>query len=281
LNILTKISIVVLVVLVLVVSAAFITLATVTPAYRDAWQKEKNIAAMNALLANQKEAALQRTVQLLNKTDEDRLKAENATIETKRAGDGQALKLQGDLDQEKRKSADLTAQVALLTVSVKSQVDLASAFKTANDKLKEQADALALENGKLQQKYQEVDGLAKRYEQQIVVDQENIKNLQDQLVVAKTAHVAPQPGAVEGAIAAGGDMPRYSGTITAVKGDLASINIGSANGVKQGDKCYIYRGSQFIGYLRIERVDSNDSAGVVTEKQANPMQNDKVTNRLQ
>ncbi|MFB3892445.1 MAG: FlgT C-terminal domain-containing protein [Phycisphaerae bacterium] len=279
-NILTKISIVVLVVLVLVVSAAFITLATITPAYRDAYDKEKAKTAMMALMANQKEAALSSAVAQLNKALNDRLAAETATIAAKREGDEKALKLQGDLDQANRNNADLKGQVALLSVSVKSEADLISAFKVSNDELKKQADLLAVDNGKLQQKFQEAEGKADRLSKQIDVDMQNIKDLQDQIVALKTRGATPAGGGtVEGPSSI--EEPRYTGTITAVKNDLASINIGSANGVKQGDRLFVYRGSKFVAYLRVERVDANDSAGVITEKQVDPMQGDKVTNKLQ
>ena len=74
--------------------------------------------------------------------------------------------------------------------------------------------------------------------------------------------------------------PIINGTLTAVTADnLASINIGSANGVKRGMEMVIMRSSELVGYLRIEEVDLNASAGIIVEKLLTPAQGDKVVTK--
>ena len=73
---------------------------------------------------------------------------------------------------------------------------------------------------------------------------------------------------------------QITGTITAVRGEHASINIGAAQGVTKGQKLYIYRNASFVGYLRIDEVDEGEAAGTVVDKQLDPVIGDKVTNDL-
>ena len=69
------------------------------------------------------------------------------------------------------------------------------------------------------------------------------------------------------------------GTVTAVKGDIASINVGSAKGVKRGMVAIVSRGAKFICEIQIEEVDINQSAGIITKRSQDPAMGDKVVIR--
>lgn len=73
-----------------------------------------------------------------------------------------------------------------------------------------------------------------------------------------------------------------SGTITAVRNDMASVNIGSVKGIKKGLTLYIYRGDHFIAHLRIIDVDDAESTGQIFDPRdgATPKAGDKVTTSL-
>ena len=66
------------------------------------------------------------------------------------------------------------------------------------------------------------------------------------------------------------------GRVTAVQGDAMSVNIGSAQGVHAGMVLVIHRKDQLVGYLRIEEVDVDQSAGVIEKKQVAPKRGDTV-----
>ncbi len=74
--------------------------------------------------------------------------------------------------------------------------------------------------------------------------------------------------------------PRIEGSITAVKGDTASLNIGAASGVKQGMEFIIFRGPDFVAHLQISLVNASTSAGVIVDAQRDVKQGDKATNKL-
>jgi hypothetical protein len=82
-----------------------------------------------------------------------------------------------------------------------------------------------------------------------------------------------------GAVAAAG--PKVEGSITAVKGNLASLNIGEASGVKKGMRFIIYRGPDFVANLDIAHVDAASSAGVVVDAQREVKQGDKATTKIE
>jgi len=73
-----------------------------------------------------------------------------------------------------------------------------------------------------------------------------------------------------------------SGTITAVRNDMASVNIGSVKGIKKGMTLYIYRGDHFIAHLRIIDFDDAESTGQIFDARdgATPKAGDKVTTSL-
>jgi hypothetical protein len=66
------------------------------------------------------------------------------------------------------------------------------------------------------------------------------------------------------------------GTIIAVKGDIASINIGYAKGVRKGDIADVSRGADYVCRLQIQDVDMNQAAGLIVSKKLDPAANDKI-----
>jgi hypothetical protein len=75
-----------------------------------------------------------------------------------------------------------------------------------------------------------------------------------------------------------------SGLIKEVRMDsmLASLNIGSASGVKVGDVLYVVRGDQFICNIAVTNVDVDTAVGQISMLKAGlqPQAGDVVTNKL-
>jgi len=57
-----------------------------------------------------------------------------------------------------------------------------------------------------------------------------------------------------------------TGVVLAVKGNLVSISVGSADGVKIGVDYHLRRGSQYVGRMRIKSVMKNQSVGEFDEE---------------
>jgi len=111
--------------------------------------------------------------------------------------------------------------------------------------------------------------------------EKQLETLNESVAAAREeARRAGEAGTAE-AGAAAPSAEQITGTVTTVRNDLASINIGSSNGVKMGEKLVIFRDGKFIGYLQVELVDASEASGIITDKVADPMQGDKVTNKLQ
>jgi len=66
------------------------------------------------------------------------------------------------------------------------------------------------------------------------------------------------------------------GRITAVRGELASINIGRSHGVLTGMKMAVVSGNRFVGYLRIDTVAAAEAAGLILEAASPPQVGDRV-----
>lgn len=66
------------------------------------------------------------------------------------------------------------------------------------------------------------------------------------------------------------------GQIVEVAGKLATISVGSADGVRDGMVFVIYRGSEYIGDLRVTEVEPNQSAGELIKTRATPRPTDQV-----
>ena len=103
------------------------------------------------------------------------------------------------------------------------------------------------------------------------------RQLEDKIkeLIALRSQLASEP--LEAAEIVTSDL-EIVGTITAVSQDVASINIGSANGVKAGMKLLIGRGGDFVAYMRIEEVELDSAAGVIVDKEKDPKRGDKVFN---
>ncbi|HRX83663.1 MAG TPA: hypothetical protein P5572_01445 [Phycisphaerae bacterium] len=66
------------------------------------------------------------------------------------------------------------------------------------------------------------------------------------------------------------------GEIVEVAGNLATISVGSADGVRDGMVFVIYRGSEYIGDLKVTEVEPNQAAGELVKTRATPRASDQV-----
>jgi len=100
-----------------------------------------------------------------------------------------------------------------------------------------------------------------------------IKELQEKLVAAggpRTGEVIPVP------------ETEIQGRITAVSMEnrVAQLNVGAASGVREGMRFLIYRGSTYVGDLKVAQVEPNDCAGILENLQVQPLPQDRATTRL-
>ncbi len=282
-DILTKICIVVLVLLTLVASAVFINLATEPVSWRQQYQQASETAeafklqARNARLAT---VAARRDLQSFRATSDTEKKQMTSRIN----------ELEGQLETAKNRYAEQSAKLTELANSV---AELEANYKQvrADRKLLEQQLAKAQENYRELQKerntlWDELQTVTRNYEAVAQLSQAQAETIADLRQKLKEAQQAIARGGGTGdqedaRPVATGEV--INGTIRAVRDDVASINIGSAQGVKPNMELTIYRtenGGRYVGKLRVSEVSVNEAGGVVFDKQFDPRPGDKVTNDL-
>lgn len=103
----------------------------------------------------------------------------------------------------------------------------------------------------------------RQQEQQIHILREENQKLAGQSGVYSSADVSFQgqtPGDVRPA-GPGGGAPHIAGHVSFVDGDLLTLSVGSADRVQKGAVFVVYRGTQYIGDVRITDVEPNLSSG--------------------
>ena len=275
-SILTKISVVVLVLLVLFSVPVFITQATVPKSWQAAYDGEVTKNSVLELQGRHANLALNQAVR-----ENEQYRKELSDVRA--AMSQETRRLQNQLEVARGNNADLRNELRKVTttltdlqgnlkleteqrVILQGQLDVArkenDRYKTVNRRLEDQ----------LKENRAEVDRLGKVagvLREQLAEREQRIVDLETQITEG--------PRAEEKVPAA---MPQIDGTVTSVRGDLAGINLGSAKGIRPGMKLIIYRGSQFVGYLRVQEVEVDQAAGTVFEKRMNPIRGDKVTTAL-
>lgn len=281
-GILTKISVVVLVVLILLACPVFITQATVGPAYRQAYdrqEREKDLLAQSvraselvlkqAILERDRFAAALTQDRLAMQTEIDQLRADLSEARqrsTKLDNDlslinGELAKLRADYQSNTERTKTLTQQ----------RDEAFTKVQMLNDETRRLTDLLK----QTQLDMERQGAIIKTLREQLVERDDRLRQLEQEYGVSTAARTTTAPVA-----GARSDVP-INGTVTSVRGELASINVGSAKGVKPGMQLIIYRGSEYVAKLRVDQVDVGQSAGIISEKRLDPLQGDKVTDRLE
>lgn len=285
----TKIALIVLAVLVLIATPIFITQAAAPmnwkAAYNAAYTRQgiAEAEASNAKAANEVLLAGLRDQTTRNQTLNDKLQADadkNRQEITRLSEELAARK--SDFDLLTANYQGLETELRNAVAFNKSQAEeLAKVGKeniNINDRLRKAYDTLAENDSNLRLLTQ----ANQAFQQQVVQKDEDLMDLRHQLDRAKATGGSPASegsAKMPGAVAAAG--PKVEGSITAVKGNLASLNVGEASGVKKGMRFIIYRGPDFVANLDIAHVDAASSAGVVIDVQREVKQGDKATTKIE
>ncbi len=278
---LTKIAIVVLLVLILITSVVFISHASTTANYRYAYEQQlarnKDLSQHTQYVTDMMNNYRRQKTELAEQLEQARnqMGTDISDLQTQLADAKQEnAHLKSDLEDIKLKLANLSQTAEL---NVKRRQLLSDQLEKTRTKLAELQQEARNTEDLLKESRTRVERLEKQVrfmkERNAELNEQNA-DLRDQLAArgveeAGEEKPAPMPPA------------QISGTITAIKGNTASINVGSAKGVKDKMELIIYRGGNLVGYLRIEEVDTTSAAGIVFNKQLDPMQGDKVTTSLE
>lgn len=275
-SILTKTCVVVLLVLILFACPVFITQATVAPNWRYAYQQKD--AECKAYQMDAKAEKLAH-----NATIEQRDGARDSLNALREGKNIEMAKLSAELSAARSGAAAFQNNLGTLAAKVGGLEREATNFNHRNDLLAAQLDKARKDIDKLTKEVIGVSELLKQTEaekarvnQLARTFQQTIRELEEENEQLRQSGGVVRADGEQAAVV--GDM--IIGTVEAVRGNYASINIGSAKGIKRNMKLIIYRGSQFIGWLRIDEVDVDQAAGIIVNPMQDPRQGDKVTNKL-
>ncbi len=284
-NILTKICIVLMALLSVCVSVVFSRMALVPENYRELYLAQK-------VLAEQKvtEAASAALAEESADMEILRFKRENSVLRSDLRAEQEAR--QNDV---RFLSAQLASKEDIVNRLTDEVAKLGDAFNLA-----QQLQAILTE--------QLSDGLERidRLEDEVTGLQNDLADRNEEIeariatervLTERLTQVQEQYGRLVETVSAGGgafEEPggttvsadfRVTGTILAVSGNMASINIGSVKGIREGMTLYVYREDDdgfFIAHLDIIDVNDSESTGRIydTSPGAMPQAGDKVTTSL-
>lgn len=285
-DILTKICVVVLVVLILLAVPVFINGAVVGPRYKVWYQQEQTKSKMYAQAAKEAELGCQRVFQELQAEEK---RADDIAAER----DEKVQELKAQLDAERLNSAELGGKLTSINMQI---VDLSASYKQYIERAKLFSERLAAQQGTIDKLTTENMALYNQVKQK-TADYERfeqiVKGLHEEISEYKEL-IADMGRTIEalkvgggGVMRTPGEAPvfgsdiRISGTIDGVDvaNNIASINIGSAKGIRKGMEMIISRGDRLVGVLRIEQVTLNQAAGIIIDKRMDPRQGDKADTR--
>jgi hypothetical protein len=282
---LTKVLVVLLTLSAIFLCGIVVTYAASAANYKlkhdDAMTENKSLSASASLLQSQLNEGLKaKQDEVASLQDQlNKLVAENGKLQS------EALTLKAAKDELQERVNGWSGTMQKNTLIVADLQQQLAATRTELDKLRNdmvtdrgqlgQARA-ALEDKTLQLKSLERENM------RLVEEKTALENKFSGRPSARTA-VTPPVGGVK---AAPGSTSKVllQGRVNEVRMDsmLASISIGSANGVKVGDVLHVFRGDRFVCSISITNVDTDSSAGQITTSKAGlqPQEGDLVTNKL-
>ncbi len=277
---LTKICVVVLVALVLFASGPFIQQAVTGPNWKQACQEQKQRAEV-AEVSNRNNMLNAQTYQRLYEDAQGKIGAKGQEYLAQIAGkDVEISRLTGQLADRAGEVRKLAAFNEALEKDVEAQIAL------TKDVLA-QLESKRVENGKLSDQLRQAQHTIKEEQTNREILSRSVKVLQEQIVQKDTQIAELTDQLASGGAKVGTARPavtkgvKIDGTITAVKNDLASLNIGSASGVEKDMEFIIYRGENFVAHLRIADVGVADSTGIILNKRQELKVGDKASTNLE
>lgn len=197
--------------------------------------------------------------------------------------------MQADLDRLKTELAQAKADKSSadgLVSNLTGQLQLASA---ARDNEQTQRETLASRNIELETRNLDLNERINEQTAQILVLVQQQRQQEQQINILrdenrKLASVSRRQAAgetdVNGTDAVTALEPVSStpirGRITEVSGRLVTISVGSSDGVQEAMVFVIYRGSEYIGDLKVTDVEPNAAAGTLQSTRGTPQVNDLV-----
>ena len=278
-SILTKICVVLLVLVMLPASVVFIRQATAIPHYKQLLEAQHVRAKLLDQDRKVKDLALERAKGVIRRLG-DELKVKTTDLSGQIAVlEGEVIKAQLAHNDAAALAKRLEIQIAQLqTIAADAAkrtdaalADAAELRKTIN-KQNEDMAIVKDQNSQLQAGLRRAEELVRVYKER---EAEAVRELEAKRELLAKYIEEKGPIGKEGA----GDskVGDIRATILAVKNRIASINAGTAKGVRAGMRLVVYRNDRFVSYLKVIEVEAQEAAGLIIEPVLDAQQGDKVT----
>jgi len=279
LSTLTKILVVLLVVFCIAFTMSSISFVAQTNEWKalaEAYQQEAHAAdtaVRNVLASSAAQMAMDRD-------------AINAHIQRIQRLEGQLLDAQQEVADQKAGLAQARAQVAGLEGTVRTLAGELKVGQAGWAQQRQQRGQLEQRNIELEKRNLDLNERVNEQTAQLMVFNQQQRQLEQQIHMLRSQRQAGAPAGtltppgVAGADAVTAVSPvavsPIRGRITDVSGSLATISVGAADGVVEEMVFVIYRGLDYIGDLKINVVEPNQSAGRLTRSAGAPRVGDEV-----
>lgn len=291
-SVLTK----VFVVLLTVFSIALSMLVVAAFAQQQQWKKAHDNAQVAQAAANSRATVIDANANIAAQRALDRHQEDVRTINLMKDKLTEAEK---DISDLQRGKLEAESRLTNCQGGLTSAQEASKLLTTGLTRERELSVRLTAENSDLRRRNVDLNDRVKELTVNLAMASSQIRALQQQITAMGASgageavtQVPGGPGIVEAdtPTAAVPAMPEVSapirGEVTSVKGALASISVGNADGVVPGMTFLVYRkaadgGSpQYLGSIRITRVETSEAAGQIEQSTGDIQQGDLVRDEL-
>ncbi|HVP11959.1 MAG TPA: hypothetical protein VMV94_12330 [Phycisphaerae bacterium] len=284
-SVLTK----VFVVLLTLVSIALSMLVVSAFARQEDWRASAIDWRATALAAQAKEKAISQNAALEQARAQDRHQkdvTQIADLQAKMADQERAI------SELERKAAEAENRLTVEQGTSAALAEQSKVFQADVTKEREFSGKLAKRNSELERQSIDQTDRIKELTANMAMAQAQVRALQQQLAAAGSRAPAGTAAAAGNIVEANVPSVQPSaapevtapirGEVTSIKGALAEISVGSADGVAAGMRFLIYRPGQkgakpqYLGMLRITRVEQKQAAGQVEQSEGDIKAGDSV-----
>lgn len=197
----------------------------------------------------------------------------------------------GRVQGELARAASERSSSAAINRGLLAQLDACAAGR---DGYHGQVEKLEARNIELERKNIDLNDRVNEYTAQIVVMLEQKRQLEQQVNIVRSENekltrqsrrlsrgmpFEDAMGAATGKVTAGSPVAETAirGHVVEVAGNIVTISVGAADGVEKDMVFVIHRDDQYVGDLKIDLVDPNESAGRLESSTVSPRSGDLVT----
>jgi len=291
-SILTKVFLIVVAIL----SIALSTLSIASNSMGQSWKKSAEDWKAAALAAQAAERTAVIQAKLTHEQDLDKIRKMSADLQKLQTD---VLQVKQDLDAKSVELGQSQNQSAAMTSNLTGLNEQLSLVGAQFNREQEFNRKLSTRNAELERRNIDLNDRVKELTTALAMANTQVRALQQQLGGGDStayrsppgpgASAAPMTGGPSAVVEAfqpsvqpsGAVTAPIRGTITTVRGNVAGVSVGAADGVAPGMRFVVYRGnganSKYVGTLEITRVEATEAAGTLSQTTGEIQRGDQAT----